>query len=166
MDDSLKTILKHIRFARGWLDKAEDEFASEEKLKGELTLTLAQAEVKHAWEASQRIKTSQEGSTAIKVRNNRLGFLPGIILVSFLTLVMFNFVFRDDMGRGAADFSKLLANGIEKKVVEVNKEIPGGIQFIDDGFSEILEGGTDSSKETIMKDRHPFETYNYFEGER
>lgn len=44
-----QTVLNHLRFARHWLTKAEGEFQRQETAQGELTLSLAQAEVKKAW---------------------------------------------------------------------------------------------------------------------
>jgi hypothetical protein len=167
MSESKNTVIKHIKFARSWLEKAENEFSSEETIKGELTLTLVQAEVKHAWEASRRAKeVAVKEDKPHRESRGYPKFLSSLALVTLLTVVVFNFVFRYDMGRGeASDFSQLLANGIEKKVVEMNKEIPKDIQIIDEAGSSRQEGGTDSSGERPVKERDPMETHSSLEGE-
>ncbi|HHW13657.1 MAG TPA: hypothetical protein GXX28_01815, partial [Firmicutes bacterium] len=45
----VQSVLNHLRFARHWLAKAEGEFQRQETARGELTLSLAQAEMKKAW---------------------------------------------------------------------------------------------------------------------
>lgn len=45
-------ILGHLRFARQWLERAEDDFSRDDTLRGELNLALVEAEVRHAWEMS------------------------------------------------------------------------------------------------------------------
>ncbi|MGE5557119.1 MAG: hypothetical protein ACM3WV_00760 [Bacillota bacterium] len=52
MENFYVKIQNHINCAKDWLDKAAAEFRRDNKLKGELILSLAQAEVKHAWEGS------------------------------------------------------------------------------------------------------------------
>lgn len=46
-------IIEHVQFAKGWLERAEEEYSQEKILEAELTLSLAEAEVRHAWETSR-----------------------------------------------------------------------------------------------------------------
>lgn len=46
-------LLEHLDYARDWLNEAESEFKSGNFIQGELNLSLAQAEIKRAWEESQ-----------------------------------------------------------------------------------------------------------------
>jgi hypothetical protein len=46
-------LLQYIEDAKTWLNKAEKEFSDSNSVRGELILSLAQAEVKHAWELSR-----------------------------------------------------------------------------------------------------------------
>lgn len=156
MEDLRKRVLKHIKFARSWLEKAENEFSTENNTKGELTLTLVQAEVKHAWEASRKAKSSGGLSKRTRgLRGGHLRLLPGFIVIALFTTIIFNFAFGDEMGeRGTADFPQLLANGIEKKIVEVNKDISNEISlsvFANYGLGSEEEGGTNSS-DTLKND--------------
>lgn len=150
MEDLRKRVLKHIKFARSWLEKAENEFSTENNVKGELTLTLVQAEVKHAWEASRKVKFSEGSYKRSRIlRGGHLRLLPGVIVIALLTAIIFNFAFGDEMReRGTTDFPQLLANGIEKKIIEVNKDISDEISlsiFTNYGVSSEEEGGTNSS---------------------
>lgn len=51
-------VIQHLRFAKSWLDRAEEEYSKEQILEAELTLSLAEAEVRHAWETSRGWETS------------------------------------------------------------------------------------------------------------
>lgn len=50
----VQSVLNHLRFARHWLAKAENEFQRAEALQGELSLSLVEAEVRKAWRESRR----------------------------------------------------------------------------------------------------------------
>jgi hypothetical protein len=47
-------LIERIEEAKNWLDKAETEYSNSNPIRGGLILNLAQAEVKHAWELSNR----------------------------------------------------------------------------------------------------------------
>lgn len=51
-------IIEHLRFARNWLDRAEEEYSQDKIIQAELTLSLAEAEVRHAWETSRGLVPS------------------------------------------------------------------------------------------------------------
>lgn len=51
-NDSLK-VVSHIEDAKNWLDEAKTEYLQNNRVRGELNLNLAQAEVKYAWELSR-----------------------------------------------------------------------------------------------------------------
>lgn len=71
-------VIDHIRFAKAWLDKAEHQFQSNESIQGELTLTLAQAELRCAWEKSHTSRTGAQVAAAIKQRNKTPRHLAGV----------------------------------------------------------------------------------------
>ena len=48
-----KQVLLHIDDAQSWLSRASSDFQAAEPIRGELDLSLAQAEVKYAWELSR-----------------------------------------------------------------------------------------------------------------
>jgi hypothetical protein len=50
----VQSVLNHLRFARHWLAKAENEFQRQESVQGELSLSLVEAEVRKAWTESRR----------------------------------------------------------------------------------------------------------------
>ncbi len=52
-------LLAHIDEAKNWLDKAKEEYKGSNRLRGDLHLNLAQAEVKYAWELSRRSDVSK-----------------------------------------------------------------------------------------------------------
>lgn len=47
-------LLAHIDEAKNWLDKAKEEYSGSNRIRGDLHLNLAQAEVKCAWELSRQ----------------------------------------------------------------------------------------------------------------
>ena len=49
---SVKRVLKHIAFARDWLARAEERIQRGSIVEGEVYLSLAEAEVRKAWEDS------------------------------------------------------------------------------------------------------------------
>lgn len=53
-------ILGHIANVRDWLDRAEQDYQSQKNWQGELNLNLAQAELKKAWEESQRLHSLEK----------------------------------------------------------------------------------------------------------
>ncbi|ACL70518.1 hypothetical protein [Halothermothrix orenii] len=75
-------IIKHISFARKWLDKAEDRFRAGDVLEGELLLTLAESESRKAWEVSV---ASRKGK--IKKRS-KISLSPGLVTVIGLIFVL------------------------------------------------------------------------------
>lgn len=87
-------ILEHIKFAKAWLDKAERQFMADESTKGELTLTLAQAEVKYAWETSRaHVETaarpvSKGVSTGLFSRLSRVNVRRTVFVVLVLMTIL------------------------------------------------------------------------------
>ncbi|MCK4260058.1 MAG: hypothetical protein KAX49_13855 [Halanaerobiales bacterium] len=53
-------VLNQIKNVRDWLDCAEEEYRSGQTWQGELDLNLAQAELKKAWEESQRLHREEQ----------------------------------------------------------------------------------------------------------
>jgi hypothetical protein len=52
-------VLSHIDEAKNWLNEAKEEYTQSNRVRGELNLNLAQAEVKYAWELSRRQNVTQ-----------------------------------------------------------------------------------------------------------
>ncbi|MDT8903782.1 hypothetical protein [Anaeroselena agilis] len=52
MADFKRHMFRHLRSAKVWLTRAEESFDNNSKIRGELNLILAQAELQHAKEAS------------------------------------------------------------------------------------------------------------------
>lgn len=61
-------LVKHIEDAENWLKKAKEEFNQANPVRGELSLNLAQAEVKYVWELSHRQYVSEIKKPAVKRR--------------------------------------------------------------------------------------------------
>jgi hypothetical protein len=52
-------VVSHIDEAKNWLDEAKELYTQSNRVRGELNLNLAQAEVKYAWELSRRQNVTQ-----------------------------------------------------------------------------------------------------------
>lgn len=74
-------VIQHLRFAKNWLDRAEEEYSKEQILEAELTLSLAEAEVRHAWETSRGWATS---ATLRKMRRWRSRIALGLAVVALV----------------------------------------------------------------------------------
>ncbi|MFW5980958.1 MAG: hypothetical protein ACOCRU_00120 [bacterium] len=77
-------ILKHISFARDWLDKAEEKIKYGSLLDGELYLSLAEAEVRKAWENSV---TQRKKERVVKPSKRRFS----LIFASALSILLIFF---------------------------------------------------------------------------
>lgn len=53
-------VLDQIQNVRDWLDRAESDYQNDQTWQGELNLNLAQAELKKAWEESQRLHSEEK----------------------------------------------------------------------------------------------------------
>ncbi len=93
-------LIEHIEDAKGWLDKAKDYYRQANPTHAEMTLNLAQAEVKHAWELSRERYVSNKQTTHSKRKFNNL------IAVAASILVFFGLVF----GFQKSDLNKYLAS--------------------------------------------------------
>lgn len=76
-------LIEHIEDAKGWLDKAKDYYRQANPVHAEMTLNLAQAEVKHAWELSRGRYVSNKQTTIVKRKFNHLITVAASILVFF-----------------------------------------------------------------------------------
>ncbi|NLW47525.1 MAG: hypothetical protein GXY86_09355 [Firmicutes bacterium] len=102
-------LIEHIEDAKGWLDKAKEYYRQANPIHAEMTLNLAQAEVKHVWELSRGRYVSNKQTTFAKRKFNHL------ITVAASILVFFGLVF----GIQKSHFPKYLAgllNRNEEKV--------------------------------------------------
>ena len=75
-------IIEHVQFAKGWLDRAEEEYSQEKILEAELTLSLAEAEVRHAWETSRGSPISETSRTARVWRQRLLAMFAVALAVA------------------------------------------------------------------------------------
>ncbi len=71
-------VFKHISFARDWLDKAEEKIRSGSFIDGEIYLSLAESEVRKAWEDSY---SSRKKKKKIAVKKRHFSLVMGIILI-------------------------------------------------------------------------------------
>ncbi len=76
-------ILNHISFARDWLNKAENRIRDGDLTNGELFLSLAEAEIRKAWENSLLSREEEKG---IKSSSNFKKIL--ITALAVMVLVM------------------------------------------------------------------------------
>lgn len=73
-------VLKHISFARDWLDRAEKKVKIGNVVEGEVYLSLAEAEIRKAWEDSYfpRKKAARKG---FQLNKKILSLAIGLILI-------------------------------------------------------------------------------------
>lgn len=102
-------LIKYIEDAKGWLDKAKDYYRQANPVHAEMTLNLAQAEVKYAWELSRGRYVSNKQTTFVKRKFNHL------ITVAASILVFFGLVFGFQKGH----FNRHLAGLFNQKEQKV-----------------------------------------------
>lgn len=78
MADFKKHMYGHLRSARIWLTRAEESFDKDSKIRGELDLLLAQAELQRARETS----VSRQGRDNILIFRHAVSFVFAIALVA------------------------------------------------------------------------------------
>ncbi|MDI3279758.1 MAG: hypothetical protein QJR13_00090 [Bacillota bacterium] len=61
-------VVRHLRFARQWLEQAEQEFSKDNPVRGELTLSLVLGEVRRAWEMSRQGRSVRRQAWALPGR--------------------------------------------------------------------------------------------------
>lgn len=86
-----KKVTRHLQSAKRWLEEAEDRFQAEDVVKGELTLSLVLAEVRHAWEVSRGVASCAMGKQVEEkvVPQARRGVLfGGLAKAALLTAVL------------------------------------------------------------------------------
>lgn len=76
-------VISHIEDAQSWLARAKEDYRSAEHIRGELNLSLAQAEVKYAWELSRRPAAA---AAPTKLRRARVRW--GLPMAACLGLVL------------------------------------------------------------------------------
>jgi hypothetical protein len=103
-------ILNHISFARDWLNRAEEKVRVGKMVEGELYLSLAEAEVRKAWE------TSYFSREKVKFR------FPAVVTIAliFLFMVLGIFYYNNYFPREEA-FKLNLTEGYEE--VDVNQDL-------------------------------------------
>lgn len=123
-------VVEHIKFAKAWLDMAEHQFCSNESIKGELTLTLAQAELRCAWEQSHASRTGTQVASMNRQRKKakylssvfmRQGLRIALILVAILATYLINTPYESrDVPRNIDGFSTVLEQTLEENAVTSN----------------------------------------------
>lgn len=123
-------VIEHIRFAKAWLDKAEHQFRSNESVQGELTLTLAQAELRCAWEKSHVSRTGTQVAPVTKQKKKskylssmfvRQGLRIALILVAILATYLINTPYESpDKPRSIDGFSTVFDQTLEEDAVTSN----------------------------------------------
>jgi hypothetical protein len=75
-------VLSHIDEAKNWLDEAKEGYTQSNRVRGEINLNLAQAEVKYAWELSRRQNVTQHDQAvpALQVKK----YLPAVAAAIFI----------------------------------------------------------------------------------
>jgi hypothetical protein len=146
-------LIEHIEDAKGWLDKAKDYYRQSNPVHAEMTLNLAQAEVKHAWELSRGRYVSNKQTTFVKRKFNHL------ITVAASILVFFGLVFGFQKGHlnkhlagifnqkeqkvyiGSDQKSKTISVNDDQKVLEVEsvKEIQPELKNSIEPVSRVAE---------------------------
>lgn len=96
-------LMEHIEDAKDWLDKAKDYYKQANPTHAEMTLNLAQAEVKYAWELSRQRHVSNKQITIPKRKFNHL------IAAAASVLVMLGLIFWYHQG----ETNRYLASNIE-----------------------------------------------------
>lgn len=81
----LKRILKHLTYAREWLDRAEGKVSAGSLVEGEVLISLAEAELHKAWEISYFSRQRQ---------SNKLLPITAISMVILLFLLSINIFFN------------------------------------------------------------------------
>lgn len=126
-------VLDQIQNVRDWLDRAESDYQNDQTWQGELNLNLAQAELKKAWEESQKLHSDQKiislpsaksvvesdtekfkSRTRVEKRRrfsalgqHRFGLVAAVVLLIFVSL------------------TPMLSNGLLKQDQQGSGEIPG-----------------------------------------
>ena len=96
-------LMGHIEDAKDWLDKAKEYYKQANPTHAEMTLNLAQAEVKYAWELSSQRHVSKKQVTIPKRGFNHL------IAVAASVLVILGLIFWYHQG----ETNKYLASNIK-----------------------------------------------------
>ena len=107
----MSSILKHISFARDWLNRAEDKMRYGSSLDGEVYLSLAEADIRKAWEASVSQRKKEDGVNSKK--SKFLLFLAGVLT---LMLVFLGTNYLDSPSNVTESLSLRLADGYRENV--------------------------------------------------
>jgi hypothetical protein len=123
-------VVEHIRFAKDWLDRAEHQFCSSESIQGELTLTLAQAELRCAWEESRASRTGTQSAPMFEQKKKgkylssvvmRQGLRIALILLAILAGFFINTPYESpDMLHSTDGFSVVSQQELEEDAVVPN----------------------------------------------
>ncbi|MFP4661363.1 MAG: hypothetical protein ACLFPF_04160 [Halanaerobiales bacterium] len=93
--------LNHISFARDWLARAEEKIRIGSLVDGEVFLSLAESEVRKAWESSyserkKKKKKKKKESKLLLFNKNRLSLVIGMILILVLFAAGTNYFYNPE----------------------------------------------------------------------
>lgn len=123
-------LIEHIEDAKGWLEKAKDYYKQANPTHAEMTLNLAQAEVKHAWELSRNRYVTNKQTNFSKHKFNNL------IAVAASILVFFGLIF----GLQKSEINKYLAGIIKPAVKNASIGSNPKLSVVKDNQKEAEEG--------------------------
>ena len=83
-------VFNHISFARDWLDRAEEKIRNGSFVDGEVYLSLAESEVRKAWEYSY---SSRKEKNTLSLKKKHLSLVMGIILIIVFAAVGTNYLY-------------------------------------------------------------------------
>ncbi len=148
-------LMGHIEDAKDWLDKAKEYYNQANPTHAEMTLNLAQAEVKYAWELSRERYVTKKQTTIPKRKFNHL------IAVAACVLVFFGLIF----GYRQGEINKHLA--INFKPAEKDVPVDSGSKLVtakinqkdlDVDFSNEIQGEPENSIEPVSRPTKSDET--------
>lgn len=141
-------LIGHIEDAKDWLDKAREYYKQANPLHAEMTLNLAQAEVKHAWELSRERYVSKKQTTISKRKFNHLM----AVAASFLIFLGLFFGYRQrEINKylaglfNPAEKSVSIPLGSEPVTTEVNQKVA------EVENSETTQGESEKSIEPVSR---------------
>lgn len=98
-------IYNHISFARDWLDRAEKKMREGFFVEGEVFLSLAEAEIRKAWEKSRSFRKKNSNN------QQRKGFKLALTLVLVIGFIFAGFVYFQHPVKDSKEFELSLTEG-------------------------------------------------------
>lgn len=83
-------IFNHISFARDWLDRAEEKIRKGSFIDGEVYLSLAESEIRKAWEYSYSLRKEKR---TLSFKKKHLSLVVGIVLILVFAAAGTNYLY-------------------------------------------------------------------------